>query len=87
MKAYDFINQSIGSEALITFSCTKCMRSDLRNVINGKTRLWIVKLTKGGLVELRDSRNRRYVVPPRNVREVYPIHPQEELDVDKVAAG
>ena len=64
MKAYDFIENSIGSKVFLEGIHTK----ELGHLAQLKKILTIVKLTRSGLVYLTDG-TRFFTVPPRYVRE------------------
>jgi len=68
MKNHDFINDNIGKDVFITGRGDLGMDRELRRLVSRKSKLKIVKLTRGGMAYLTDG-VKCYSVPPRNVRE------------------
>lgn len=70
MKAYDFINSSIGNKVYITNNGDLSIDPILRNLIFNKTELSLKRLTKGGMAIVEDDDGKEYAIPPRNIREI-----------------
>lgn len=69
MTTYDFILNNIGSSVYITGDRDLAFNGELKPLIQNKTELTIVKLTKKGMALLTDGK-KTYSVPPSNVREI-----------------
>lgn len=80
MKEYDFISQNIGKEIYITGLGDLSIERSLRPLINQKTKLILIKLTKGGMAYLQNPiDNKYYSVPPKNVRLYSEVLNQNEI--------
>jgi hypothetical protein len=70
MKTLDWLSQNIGNKAIINGSGDLGMDREFRTLIFNKTELTIVKITRGGMVYLRDENGKFYTVPPRNIEVI-----------------
>ena len=71
MRAYDFINQSIGNKVYLTGDYDLAMDSRFKAFIYLKTPLTLIGLSKGGMA-IVEHEGQQYKVAPRNVREFEP---------------
>ena len=67
ISLYEFINNNIGNNAIISGDGDLKMCNHLRYAISMNTPLTIVRWTKKGLVELTDNGNNLYYAPPRSI--------------------
>ena len=71
MITKDFIDQAIGKLVYVTGDRDLAFYGGLRKIIFNKTKLRLIKWTKGGKVYLHDEvENKYYTAPPSNIREV-----------------
>jgi len=71
MKTYDFIKQAIGTYVIINGSRDLSMCGEFRKLIQNKTELKLLKLTKGGNAYVQDEQTGEYYsVPPTNIEQV-----------------